>query len=748
MKRLLMALCLFAYVPLFAQQQEETQYKARFEQMGTMLPTPNQYRTASGAPGPQYWQQRADYKINVTLHENNNTVSGNETVTYHNQSPNPLEYLWLQLDQNIRKPGSDAEVTGNNRISRDTLPTKLFDQYIMHGQANDFPGGFKISSLKDAAGNDLKYKVQGTMMKIYLPQTLASGQDFTFTSSWSYNINDRMTDGGRSGYEYFPEDDNYVYTIAQFYPRMCVYDDVEGWQNKQFLGAGEFALTFGDFDVNITVPADHIIAATGTLENPKDVLTKEQQKRWEKVKKSTDKVFVVTEEEAKENEKTKSTDTKTWHFHADNVRDFAFASSRKFIWEAETVPLETTRPIAQTFYPKEGNPLWEKESLEAVANTLRLYSKRTFDYPYPQATAVHAASIGMEYPMICFDFGRPNPDGTYSKAKETGMVYVIVHEVGHNYFPMIVNSDERQWGWMDEGLNSYLEYQTMMTYYKDLPYNDNSPKSVTDYMRSGPNDQRPIMTNPDDVLHLGPNAYGKPAAGLNILRDIIMGPEVFDEAFKTYANRWKFKHPTPADFFRTMEDASGIDLDWYWKGWFYSTDHVDIDVANVTLYKLNTGDKEVEKNQMKAPTGDLGKADDSKDADTEKIHGPFYFTLSDTPDYFYGEFRNKMDEKKIKEYYAGKNLYQVTFKNEGGLVMPIVVKFNYADGTSEIEKVPAEVWRKNEKQVTKIFVKDKEVTSIQVDPDEYTADTNTANNVFPRKEEKSRVEKFKEEKGN
>ncbi|WKN33706.1 M1 family metallopeptidase [Porifericola rhodea] len=718
-------------------------YKGKFEQLGTTLPSPNEYRTASGAPGYKYWQQQADYDIQVELDDEKQTIKGSEKITYYNNAPEPLTYLWLQLDQNMRAQDSNTPITEQSSV-KDSLPARIFQKYVMH--ENDFEGGYKIKSVKDENGQPLKYIINKTMMKIDLPQALNPGENFSFHVDWSYNINDRMQDGGRSGYEYFPEDDNYLYTIAQFYPRMARYDDVNGWQNKQFLGNGEFTLSFGDYKVAITVPEDHIVASTGELQNAKKVLSSEQIKRLEQAKNEFEKpVMIVNEEEARENEKTKAKGKKTWVFTADRVRDFAFASSRKFIWDAMAVKINDKRPMAMSFYPKEGNPLWEKESTLAVKNTLLAYSERTFDYPYPVAISVHAASIGMEYPMICFNFGRPNPDGTYTDSKKWGMISVIVHEVGHNFFPMIVNSDERQWTWMDEGLNTFLENQTCEEYYPDMPIKFGTPQTIVSYMGGDKNFIRPIMTNSEQVMQFGYNAYGKPSAALYTLRNTIMGPELFDAAFKEYAQRWKFKSPTPADFFRTMEDASAVDLDWFWKGWFYTTDHVDLTVDNVKWYKLEPEDAEIEKN-VKAQKGDLSQGDVSEESENAKDLPENYqpLTVTDTEDRFYGEFMNRQSDEDIRKQYEGKNIYEVSFKNEGGLVMPLIIQFNYTDGSSETKQIPAEIWRKNENKATKVFATDKELASITLDPKNETADVDQSNNVFPRKEDESKFDKFKE----
>lgn len=716
----------------------------KFEQLGTTLPSPNQYRTGSGAPGPDYWQQQADYKIAVELDDDNQRVTGSETVTYTNNSPSALKYLWLQLDQNVRKNNSvGSQVNGSQRISsRAKSVSGAFVQRTTGDYGYD--GGFKLQSVKDVAGNDLTYLVNNTMMKISLPQPLKTGESYSFKISWYYNVNNRATRGGRSGYEYFEEDKNYLYTIAQFYPRMAVYDDVNGWQNKQFLGSGEFALSFGNFEVAITVPSDHMVASTGTLQNPSDVLSKEELRRFEKAKKSFNKpVIIRTEKEARALEKKRASDKSTWVFKAEMVRDFAFASSRKFIWDTQAVKLPGgSTTLAMSYYPKEGNPLWERESTKAVVNTLTYYSEKTIDYPYPKAISVHAASIGMEYPMICFNFGRPNPDGSYNDQIKTRMVFVIVHEVGHNFFPMIINSDERQWAWMDEGLDSFLEYMTMKEYYPDLPYTSNSPAAIVPYMKGSKSFMSPIMTNPEQSKQLGPEAYSKPSAALVVLRESVMGPELFDQALKEYSERWAFKHPKPADFFRTMEDASAVDLDWFWKGWFYSTDNVDIEVSDVKWFKLK-GESQSMEGQVQAQPGNLGSG--SADGGNPFYSEPQVLDIGDSQ--VSSEYRSGYDNEEIKNRFAGKNLYQVTLENKGGLMTPLIIEWTFKDGSKEIETIPAEIWRKNEEKVVHIFAKDKEVDSMRFDPNNDLADTDTKNNAFP-KSGSSRFGDFKKKQGN
>lgn len=735
MQRIVFVLILFVS---FSGLAQEKKWKGKFEQLGQELPTPNSYRTGSGAPGPNYWQQRADYSIDVDINDETQVLTGKETITYHNNSPETLKYLWMQLDQNVRAQNSMASQVRGGSI-RDSIPAKFMTGYV-----DDYDGGFKITSIKDATGKSLSYTINATMMRIDLATPLKSGEKAVFSVDWNYHEYDRLTTNGRGGYEFFPEDGNYVYTFAQWYPRMCVFDDYEGWQNKQFLGTGEFALTFGNFDVRITVPADHIVGATGWLQNPKDVLTKEQQDRFAAAQKSFDKqVFIVTEDEARKKEKSKSTKKSTWNFKAENVRDFAFAHSRKFIWDAMAVKIGDKTPLAQSLYPKEGNPLWGKESTKAVKNTLEVYSARTIDYPYPTAYSVHSAHQGMEYPMICFNYGRPEPDGTYSNQKLLGMIGVVVHEVGHNFFPMIVNNDERQWTWMDEGLNSFLDGETIRERYPELGYTRGTPESIVGFMKGDQSWMRPIMASADNQGgNHGPNGYTKPATALHILRHTVMGPELFDKAFKEYAQRWAFKHPKPGDFFRTMEDASAVDLDWFWRGWFYTTDNVDIDLADVKWFKLKTTTADLENKSKKVKSGDLNaKANGNNGKDF--TNGPEEFSLTDTPDRMYGEFRSRINDNDVRKKLEGKNIYQLTFKNQGGLVMPVIVQWTYKDGSTEIEEVPAEIWRINEEEVTKVFIKDKEVASVVIDPRAELADVNKSNNAFPKVEADSKFDQFK-----
>ncbi|MBL7727048.1 MAG: M1 family metallopeptidase, partial [Dinghuibacter sp.] len=556
----------------------------RFEQLGTILPTPNEYRTASGAPGNRYWQQRCDYDIVCELDETTQKLTGSETITYTNNSPDVLTYLWLQLDENehskVNNAGYEIESRMNRFVGTEEI-ARLNNKEDKHGH--------KIKSVTEISGKALPYTINRTMMRIDLPQPLKPGQRFSFKVDWHYFLTNRVgggVRGGRGGYEFFPEDGNHIFTIAQWYPRLCVYSDFQGWQHQQFSGRGEFALTFGNFKVQMTVPADHAVGATGECQNYAQVLPANVQNRWKQAQTAKDVVELVTLNEAKAKEKTKSTAKKTWVFNASNVRDFAWTSSRKFIWDAMPQYVEGKKVMCMSFYPKEAYALYRKYSTKVVAHTIKTYSQFTIPYPYPVAQSVEAAN-GMEYPMICFNFGRTEKDGTYDLGTKYGMIGVVVHEVGHNFFPMIVNSDERQWSWMDEGLNTFVEYLSEELFENGFPARRGPAYTITDYMSLPKNMLEPIMTNSDNIREFGPNAYSKPATGLNILRETIMGRQLFDFAFREYARRWAFKHPTPADFFRTMEDASAVDLDWFWRGWFYNIDPVDISIDTVRAFRLD-----------------------------------------------------------------------------------------------------------------------------------------------------------------
>jgi len=750
--------CLFmVFFTVLSGTAQDNVNNSKFKQLYEELPTPNVYRTASGAPGHEYYQQKADYVINVSLDEENHIIKGDETVTYTNNSPDPLQYLWVQLDQNVRAKNSQGQLATTSSIA-DSMSFGSIKR--MHDKAN-FDGGFKLEQVTNTRGDELSFTVNGTMMRIDLSSPLKKGQSFSFKIKYWYNINDRMKIGGRSGYEYFEEEDNSIYTIAQFFPRMAVYNEVEGWQNKQFLGRGEFTLPFGDYKVNITVPADHIVAATGELKNGSSVLSSAQNKRWEKAKKNYEEpVIIVTQEEATANEKEKSTSTKTWTFEAKNVRDFGWASSRKFIWDAMAVKIADKTVMAYSFYPKEGNPLWEQYSTRVVAHTLKTYSKYTIDYIYPQATSVHSKSIGMEYPMICFNGGRPEKDGTYSKRTKYGMTGVIIHEVGHNFFPMIINSDERQWTWMDEGLNTFVQYLTEQEFERNYPSRRGPPQNIVDYMKGDKEGISPIMTNSESILQFGNNAYGKPATALNILRETVMGRELFDFAFKTYSERWAFKHPTPADFFRTMEDASAVDLDWFWRGWFYTNDHVDISLDEVKWFKVNTKNPDVEMPIAKAKQekestfiGDTRNQTsidktitevDEKTVDFYTTYDPFKATILDQEDY--EKYLGKLDEAEKELLNDNTNYYELQFSNLGGLVMPVILEFEYTDGTKEVINIPAEIWKQNDEIVKKVFLSEKELVRVVLDPFLETADVDRNNNYWPPRMEPTRFELYKAKK--
>jgi hypothetical protein len=713
--------------------------QTKFAQLDQLLPTANSYRAASGAPGHAYYQQKADYKMTLVLDDAKQRLDGVEMITYTNNSPDPLAYLWLQLDQNIYDQNADSKVIEVEKMEnfKSVADLRKRDFY--------YDGGFKIEKITNMSGQPMKYFINKTMMRIDLAKPLFPGQSISFQIKWWYNVNDRMAVGGRSGYEYFETDQNYLYTIAQFFPRMCVYNDVTGWQNKQFLGRGEFTLPFGDYEVSITVPADHIVAATGECQNYASILTAEQRKRYELAKKSDSPVIIVTQAEAEAAEKNKAEKTKTWVYKATNVRDFAFASSRKFIWDAQKQTVGNKDILCMSYYPKEGNPLWERYSTKLVAHTIKTYSKYTIDYPYPVAISVHSKWIGMEYPMICFNGGRPEADGTYSEGEKYGMWGVIIHEVGHNFFPMIINT--------------FVQYLTEQEWERDYPSRRGPAYMIADYMRGDVSGISPIMTNSESVQQFGNNAYGKPATALNILRETIMGRELFDYAFKTYCERWAFKHPTPADFFRTMEDASAVDLDWFWRGWFYSTDHVDIAVTDVKWFQLNTQNPELEKAFLQSKDAqkdvhigvtrnqtEIGQTVNERDPQIDDFYGKRNIYAVDALDQkAYQGFVAKTSAEDLAYLNAGKQLYELTFENFGGLVMPLIIEATFADGSTKVTRIPAEIWRVEELKVSKVFVFDQPVVWFRLDPFVETADTDLDNNTWPRSMQPTRYQLYKQE---
>lgn len=748
-KLLLAAACISAFAfSQNIQNNAQSNHGNKFEQLGTILPTPNVYRTASGAPGSQYWQQRADYDINAYLDEDKLNLKGSETITYYNNSPDDLEYLWLQLDENQQSSIKNANYQSSSTLPEGSTTDRL---RITELPAKDNGFGVNIEKVTDAAGKPLPYIINKTMMRIDLPKILKSKEKITFKIDWNYNIPDRMKQGGRGGYEFFPEDGNHLFTITQWFPRMCVYSDFKGWQHNQFTGRGEFALVFGNYKVTMNVPADHIVAATGECQNYDQVLTSAQLARYRQAQNASEPVEIVTLDEAKKAEKSKSKQRKTWVFEAENVRDFAWTSSRKFIWDAMKVviPENNNQVMAMSQYPKEAYGLYRKFSTKAVAHTIKTYSEYTIPYPYPVAQSVEASN-GMEYPMICFNFGRTEKDGTYSEGTKNGMIGVIIHEVGHNFFPMIINSDERQWSWMDEGLNTFVEYLTEERWDNKFPSRRGPAHTIVDYMKLPKDQLEPIMTNSENINQFGPNAYSKPATGLNILRETIMGRELFDKAFKTYSKRWAFKHPEPADFFRTMNDASAENLDWFWRGWFYGIDPVDISLDKVTVaapdFDVDVKPRERTYTVEKPLVNDF--EDISKIRNREDKNIQFYTDVDKETRDFYWRYARGMEKVDTDKKYTQKSdnvekptsadierlknirAYQLDFTNKGGLVMPIILEFTFEDGTKLSDKIPAQIWRKDEKKVSKTYYFDKKLKSIQLDPMRQTADIDTSNNFW------------------
>jgi len=778
-------LAFFVAAPAYAQgiQQTKGDFEDKFRQLDEVLPDPNVYRNASGAPGHKYWQQQADYRITANLDEDARRLTAKAAITYKNNSPDTLPWIWMQLDQNIFKTDSMAELTttfgGPGRrgpavsAARGGAPAKLSLEELRRQQAMaDNTYGYDITRVSLSNGRKLSHTIVGTLMRVDLATPLRPGQSVSFNIDWAYNIVEENTIYARSGYEHFPDDKreggNDIFLFAQWFPRLVAYSDYEGWHNKEFLGRGEFTLEFGNYDVTMNVPNDHIVSSTGVLTNPASVLTATQRQRLATARNADAPVFIVTPQEAEANESSNPTGTKTWRYTAKNVRDFAWATSRKFAWDAQghkQPGAENETVMAMSFYPKEGGELWQKYSTAAVVHTMKVYSRFSFDYPYPTAQSVNGPVGGMEYPMITFNGPRTtlHDDGTrtYSESEKVFLVGVVIHEIGHIYFPMTVNSDERQWTWMDEGINSFLDSVAGYEWDPDMPWTRSLARDLVPYMTS--TNQVPIMTQSDSVLNLGPNAYGKPSAAYHILRDTVIGRERFDFALREYARRWKFKRPTPADFFRTMEEASGTDLDWFWRGWFYTTDHVDISLNTIHKLRIDT----------KNPDIDLARRRQERADEPEKVgvrlnqeqglpiwvlENPGVTDFYDENDQFtvtpkdiksYEGFLEGLEdwERKVfdRAIEEDSNYYVLNFSNKGGLVMPIILGLTFADGSTERMYIPAEIWRRNSRNVSKllVFPKEKELAEVVVDPDWETADADISNNHYPRKIIDSRIEAFK-----
>ena len=742
-------------------------------------PSPNRERRATGAPGPDYWQQQVDYDIQVSLDETARRLTATETVTYTNNAPDTLDFLWFLLDQNRFRPDSIAVMTetvgGGGRASGtlgDEAPSGISERALRRRQMLEENGyGFNITSVTDEAGAAMDFTIVDTLMRIDLDEALETGDSITFTIEWNYNLVETLAIGGRSGWECFEETDDTggdcIFQIAQWFPRAAVFSDYEGWHNKAFLGRGEFGLEFGDYTVAITVPQDFVVAATGELQNADEVLSEQQRERLEGARSAEEPVFIVTPDEARANERRGSRSTATWVFAAENVRDFAWAGSRKFIWDAVGVEQdgEGEAPdlvLAMSFYPNESEPLWSTYSTRAVEHTIEVYNSFAFPYPYPTAQSIAGPQGGMEYPMITFNggtYGRPvvDDDGnlTYSLRSKRGLIGVIIHEIGHIYFPMVVNTDERQWTWMDEGINSFLQFQAERLWEEDFPVRRGDPHSITAYMAS--TNQMPIMTQSDSIQQFGANAYSKPTIALVVLRETVLGRELFDEAFRAYAERWRFRRPTPYDFFRTMEEVSGVDLDWFWRGWFYSTDHVDIAITSVFEGTIDTENPQVENARRRAedradPESLTQVRNREEGLATYAERNPevldFYsandpFTTTNRERERYDRTVEGLEPWQREQLEYDGHIYYLTFENQGGVVMPIILEFTFDDGSTEMVRIPAEIWRYNPETVTWSYMSERQVTQVELDPLWETADVDRSDNYFPPRIEPSRIEIYR-----
>lgn len=548
----------FLSIACFAQEAEKNN-QPKFDDV--MYRRGNVYRSASGVPGPQYWQNRADYAIEAELDEQNNMLRGKLTMTYYNNSPEPLEYVWMYLEQNRF-----------TEQSRGTLTTPLAGSRY----AGDTDGGFVISNLSAKTKGDAssRHIISDTRMQVFFNKPIpAKGGKATVSMNFEFKIPGEGMD--RMGQ--LPTGKGTIYSMAQWYPRVAVFDDVVGWNVEPYLGAGEFYVEYGDFDYRITVPYDHIVVGSGELVNAKDVLTKEQQSRMEQAYKSDKTVFIVTPEEVGNINKTRPMQSgkATWHFKMKNSRDIAFASSKAFIWDAARINLPGgKKAIAQSAYPAEsaGNEAWGR-STEYTKASIEHYSNKWFEYPYPAAVNVASNVGGMEYPGVSF---------CSAGSAGASLWDVTDHEFGHNWFPMIVGSNERRYAWMDEGFNTFINYYSTLAF-NNGEYPTDIAKSRNRVIWFKWKNRESISTYPDVAkpMNLAYTAYYKPATGLIMLREYILGHERFDNAFKAYIKNWAYKHPQPTDFFNAMENTAGENLNWFWRGWFLENDNIDLGITNV-----------------------------------------------------------------------------------------------------------------------------------------------------------------------
>ncbi|HEX9730016.1 MAG TPA: M1 family metallopeptidase [Gemmatimonadales bacterium] len=516
------------------------------------LPAPNAYRAADGRPGPDYWQQRVDYRIGATLDPATQTISGSETIHYTNRSPMALPYLWIFLDQNICEPGSIT-----NQLNQ---PPLVFEDVSFDFSCQGFAGGVTLQHLR-SGGDDLRHTIYGTTMRVDLPTPLQPGGDVSLDLGWTFRIPEMGA--GRMGR------DGTLYEIAWWYPRMVVYDDVRGWNHDPFIGGGEFYLEYGRFDVTIELPAEYVVAATGVLQNPADVLTAAQRERLARAVRSSTPVAIITADEAG-TPQTRPTrgGTRSWHFVADSVRDFAFAAAPNFRWDA----VGWDGILIESLY-RPGAAGWE-ESIRMAEQSIRYFSERLYRYPYPHATTIEGPIAGMEYPMLTFVAGTDREN----------LHFTLMHEFGHEWYPMVVGSNERLYPWMDEGFNMFIDIGATEDYFRGTPHGDTYAQTLVEAypQHAIPGLEQPLSTRPVESRDLWWTAYTKPGLMLHLLRTEVLGKERFDRAFSAYTRSWAFKHPTPADFFRVMRSETGMDLDWFWRGWIYTTARLDQAVDSVT----------------------------------------------------------------------------------------------------------------------------------------------------------------------
>lgn len=717
--------CQFLMLPLAIAVSAVAHAEATpFSPLGSLVDPPSATRGADGRPTSTYWQQHIAYDIDATLDVERRVINAQAELRYTNNAPQALDAIWFEISPEATT--KDAIAHRSATINVDSASVR--DLRGLREQ-EERGGGLVVSSVADSEDRPLAFEARGTQLRVALPRPLASGQTVRIKLAWRVALVDLDRKGGRTGYMLLSSGDP-IFHIAQWYPQPVAFTDYGGWRNVPFVDHGEFAPELGDYNVSLTLPAGQLVAATGVLTNEADVLTGVERTRLARLRQGKVTEIVTAAEAAT---KRRSSETRTWRFAARNVRDFALAASLRYRWDATLAGTSAVR--AMTFYPSEASALWRPLALPAIGHALDVYGRMTFDYPYPVVQAAFGPNDGMEHTMLAFSRYPPDgPNGTYSRERKRDFLWVLTHEVGHNWFPLIVNSDERAWTWMDEGLTSYLETLATLEWSGDYTTRPNLPAMLgAEREATG---RQPPMTPANAVVDLFPTQYHRPAAALQVLRELVLGRETFDRAFRAYARAWMFKRPTPGDFFRTINQESGADLDWFWRAWFFSTDHVDLSLERVAALRLVA----VPADAIPAPADAtppanltvLRNAAEGRRLMVEQVPRladaydriPERTLAGATP-----SAHAVVDvQRTLDALGQGGVFYELDIRNRGGVVSPVPIRIDYRDGTSERYVVPVELWFGDTKRAQHILWRAKSIRSVTLDPDAATGDVDRGNN--------------------